>query len=104
LFKPVGVEAPLSLVVPGAARDGSLWWQHEALHRVVMRDVARGLGAYAAERDALEAAWLREAPTSAAAFAAHAAVLPRWLAAARGAVRGDARPWWVRRYWARRGA
>lgn len=63
LFKPLYLgagalpdmgDAPQATYTPGA-----LWWQHERLHRAVLRDYATRLPAYRAERDALEAEFLR---------------------------------------------
>jgi len=49
-------------VVPGGEYDdASLWWQHEALHREVLRDYAVRLRAYAGERNALEGEFIRNA-------------------------------------------
>lgn len=103
LFKPVQVLAP----VAGAPEtlsdraDSSLFWQHELLHRRVLRAPGTVVPEYLAERDALERAWLAETPESAEAFARHRELLARWntrLDAAAGPQ--DERPWYVRRYWA----
>jgi secernin len=61
LFKPVLFEtglpdqgaAPTDQYDPGAP-----WWRHERLHRAMLKDFGAGLGAIAAERDALEAAFV----------------------------------------------
>jgi len=58
IFKPVWFQAglPETGPAPTAAYDAAtLWWQHEALHRAVLRDYAPRLGLYRGERDALEA-------------------------------------------------
>ena len=96
LFKPVAVAAPLELLVPGPRPSAALWWQHERLHRAVMRDPALALPTIAAERDALEQRWLAEPPDSATAFAEHQRSLDDWLA--RFPAGRDRRPWWARRY------
>ncbi len=57
LFKPVWPEAVPDLgPAPDATYDpASLWWQHERLHRAVLRDYPTRLARYREERDALEA-------------------------------------------------
>jgi secernin len=65
IFKPVylnGAGLPDLGPEPGGTYDGeSLWWAHERLHRAVIRDYGTRMPLYQAERDALEAAFLREA-------------------------------------------
>lgn len=65
VFKPVylgGAGLPDLGPEPGGTYDGgSLWWAHERLHRAVIRDYGTRLPLYQAERDALEATFLREA-------------------------------------------
>lgn len=103
LFKPVAVEAPVAYGAPtGDRADDSLWWRHERLHRRLMRAPAALADAYLAERDAMEAQWLQNTPESEAAFARHRAWLDAWNARL-GEAR-DERPWYVRRYWAKRNA
>jgi len=102
LFKPVSVNAPVDLgPTPGARADDSLWWRHERLHRAVMRDPARLLPLYGAERDAVEARWLDAPPASADAFAEGERLLRTWTERVQQAGDGDRRPWWVRRQWRR---
>lgn len=106
LFKPVRVDIPVQHAAPiDGPADGSLWWQHERLHRRIMRAPEALAGDCLAERDALEAAWLGDAPAPDACFQAHWAWLDRWNAwlDTRGEIT-DTRPWYVRRYWARRKA
>ena len=104
LFKPVAVDTPVAYgPVPGARCSGALWWRHERLHRAVLRDPAAVLPALAAGRDAIEARWLAdltEPPDSAGAFAEHERWLDEWLA--RALAGPDRRPWFARRYTARR--
>lgn len=38
--------------------DSSLWWRHERLHRLAVRDYPAALGRFGNERDQLEAAWI----------------------------------------------
>ncbi len=65
IFKPVylgGAGLPDLGPEPGSAYDpASLWWDHERLHRAVIRDYATRLALYQADRDALEATFLGEA-------------------------------------------
>ncbi|HSN90798.1 MAG TPA: carcinine hydrolase/isopenicillin-N N-acyltransferase family protein [Anaeromyxobacteraceae bacterium] len=101
IFKPVRVEEPLDLgPAPADADDGrSLWWRHERLHRLAMRDPERLLPLFAPERDEVEARWLRHSPEPREAFAEAERLLDRWLAAVRAAAGPDRRPAWARRYW-----
>jgi secernin len=104
IFKPVAVDQPLDL---GPAPDdrfdpATLWWRHERLHRAILRDPERLLPVIAAERDALEAAWLADPPEPARAFAEADAALARWTSAVAEAAGPDApdrRPVYARRYW-----
>ncbi len=101
LFKPVAVDTPIDFgPVPGARPSAALWWRHERLHRAVMRDPAALMPTIVGERDTLERAWLADPPSSEAAFSEHRARLEAWLA--RVPVVADRRPWWVRRFTARR--
>jgi len=104
LFKPVRVETPI------AANDGAtdvadastLWWRHERLHRLALRNPAQTFPLFAKDRDRIERAWLLNPPEPEEAFAEHGKCLDRWLGIlARTDIR-DVRPVWVRRYWARR--
>jgi secernin len=64
IFKPVYLEGRLPEIGPeptGTYDPKSLWWTHERLHRAVIRDYATRISLYQEERDALEAAFLREA-------------------------------------------
>ncbi|RLC74896.1 MAG: peptidase U34 [Chloroflexi bacterium] len=65
IFKPVylgGAGLPdLGAEPTGDYGPDSLWWNHERLHRAVIRDYAARLPLYREERDALEAAFLSEA-------------------------------------------
>jgi len=103
LFRPVRVDRPVSTGPrPTQVDDGrSLWWRHEVLHRLAMRDPARALATYRDERDALERAWFAAPPDPVEAFEEAARRLRLWTARVRTAVVGDRRPWWVRRAWRR---
>lgn len=101
LFKPVSVQDPLDLGPPPTdqADPGSLWWNHERLHRHVARDPARLLPRYTAERDATEVRWLRDPPPPKDAWAEASQLLARWTAAVTHDPIPDRRPRFVRRYW-----
>ncbi|MFO0576547.1 MAG: hypothetical protein U1A78_21285 [Polyangia bacterium] len=113
LFKPVVVTAPIrSLVhaVPGdIADDTSLFWRHERLHRLVLRNPRLLLPKLAAARDAVEALWLTAPPTPEEAFREGDALLEGWLDEARQRLREagqppSERPAYVERYWRTRDA
>jgi hypothetical protein len=72
-----------------------------------MTDPDRLLPFYAAERDALEAAWIAQPPEPAVAFAEGDRQLGAWEKRVEAAVwgdpgRGDRRPGYVRSFWAKR--
>jgi dipeptidase len=106
LFKPVRVDVPLDLArLPDDHDDGeSLWWRHERLHRRVMRDPATLGALFAADRDALESAWLADPPSPGEAFAEADRRLADWTARVEAGNAADRRPSPVRRYWRRREA
>jgi len=95
IFKPVWVDAPLDLgPVPGGEYGpGSLFWQHERLHRSVIRNYPARLKAYQEEIQALEAAFIQGARElsgaarkdrqeySASCFTTAQEAAERWLAA-----------------------
>jgi secernin len=97
LFKPVRVSDPVDLgPCPSDRFDPlTLWWRHERLHRMAVRDPRRAR--FVAERDEVERRWLTDPPASADAFTHADELLERWTVEL-GSV-ADARPWWVRRYW-----
>jgi secernin len=95
IFKPVWIDGGLPDLGPspkGVYDAASLWWQHESLHRAVLRDYTTRLGRYQAERDTLEAEFIqREADMrlkstaerqvfSADCFARSADATARWTA------------------------
>jgi secernin len=107
LFKPVTVGNPVHLgPSPDDRDDGmSLWWRHRRLARAVMRNPASLAQAFLAERDQIESAWLASPPSGGEAFATHSDAVGRWTGTVTAmGDRTDVRPWWVRRYWARRAA
>jgi dipeptidase len=99
IFKPVSVDRPLDLVVPGKEPDASLWWRHERLHRRVMRDPEKLAPIFLPERDAMEKRFFEEDDVLDAWREASAA-LDDWLLRVRPD--RDVRPWWARLYWSRR--
>jgi hypothetical protein len=57
------------------------------------------------ERDRIESAFLADPPTGSEAFAAHATAIEGWNKVVAANDDGsEVRPWWVRRYWAKRSA
>ena len=106
LFKPVRITEPLDLgpVPTDHADAASLWWRHERLHRLVLRDPARLRPLFIAERDALEARWQAQAPEPGAAFAAGDRALADWTARVAAAAGADRRPRAARKYWRLRDA
>ena len=101
LFKPVRVCEPLDIGPQPTDRadPASLWWRHERLHRRVMRDPARLMPLFEAERDAVEAAWRAAPPEPAAAFAGADRLLEHWVARVEAEHARDRRPGFVRGYW-----
>lgn len=107
LYKPVRVDEPVDTgALPTDRDDGgaSLWWAHERLHRLVMRDPARLAPLFVSERDALERRFLEDGLSSAAAFEEGRAALESWTAEVASASGADLRPWLARRYWRKREA
>jgi secernin len=102
LFKPVRIDEPLDIgPEPSDSYDpAALWWRHEVLHRLALRDPAAAYPLFTAERGAVQARWLAAPPSPVDAFAEAGNLLDRWTAAVAAAVgTGDTRPAWVRRYW-----
>lgn len=68
LFKPLWIDTPLVLdnLQAGEAFDSqSLFWQHEMLHRLVLKDYQHGMRLITARRDKLEADLLNQALSAA---------------------------------------
>lgn len=104
LFKPVRVDRPVDIgPEPGRSVDSSLWWRHERMARTVMRDPERLAPLFLQERDEVEARWLEHQPSGQEAFDEGSALLDEWAERVTGAASGrDVRPWYARRYWAKR--
>jgi hypothetical protein len=77
----------------------TLWWRHERLHRLVMRDPEAAAPRFVDERDAVQERWLADPPDTGSALAEGDELLRRWTAAVAGVSSRDIRPAWVRRYW-----
>jgi len=107
LFKPVQVTTPVGLTPEPSDRydPAALWWRHEVLHRMAMRDPEAAYPLLRPERDAVQARWLAAPPGPAAAFAEAGELLARWTAAVAAQLSDrDTRPVWVRHYWKKRSA
>ncbi|MGE5134472.1 MAG: C69 family dipeptidase [Gemmatimonadota bacterium] len=107
LFKPVRVAGPLDLGPEPSDRydPATLWWRHEVLHRLALRDPAAAYPLFLPERAAVQARWLATPPEPAGAFAEADELLARWTAAVAAGLGGrDTRPAWARRYWRKRDA
>lgn len=105
LFKPVRAGSPLDLgPEPSDCYDpAALWWRHEVLHRLVMRDPAAAYPLFAPERNDVQARWLAAPPEPAAAFAEADELLARWTTEVAAVVgERDVRPGVARRYWQKR--
>jgi secernin len=101
VFKPVSVDEPLDLgpEPTDTFDEATVWWRHERLHRLVLRDPQRLLPPLAAARDEVERAWLAAPPTSEVAFAEADRLTAAWLRRAAETGATDQRPVWVRGYW-----
>jgi secernin len=104
LFKPVSVTEPIDLGPAPTDRfdPGALWWRHELLHRRALADPDRLVPRFADERDAIEAQWLADPPSSAESFDAADRLLSSWTEDVYRDGGDDRRPPWVRRYWRER--
>lgn len=101
IFKPVHVDEPVDLGPEPTNRfdPDTLWWRHELLHRATVGDHGARLARYGPQRDLIEADWLADPPSSAAAFAEADDLEQRWLADVTGGAGGDRRPRWLRDLW-----
>ncbi|HQR06939.1 MAG TPA: C69 family dipeptidase [Gemmatales bacterium] len=95
IFKPVSIDQPIDLGPwPTERFDAQhYWWRHE--RRV--RSTLLAPEAIATQRNELERTWLQGRPASSEAFAQ----AEKWLDAHHRLIQDD-RPWFVRRYWAKR--
>ncbi len=104
LFKPVAVDTRVELGPHATDRADrvSLWWRHERLHRLALRDLPRLGWYFLPERDAVEARWLADPPSSQAAFDEADGLLTEWTGRVTAADCRDRRSVWVRKYWTAR--
>lgn len=102
LFLPVEVASPADLGPAPIDRfdPACLWWRHEVLHRLALREPARSLPLIKADREALEAGWFAEPPDTASAAVDGDRLRAAWIERLRGLSLRDRRPPWARRYWA----
>jgi len=116
LFKPVWLDAPLPDMGPTPTDkydDASLYWRHERLHRLTLRNYPALLARYRDARDALERRFLTEALAMADApaeqratyarecFATASEAEARWTEAVRTADVGRRERWLHRVAWRR---
>jgi secernin len=62
VFKPVWIDSGLPDIGPlstGKYDNNTLWWRHEALHRMVIRDYPTRIELLRADRDEMEGAFIR---------------------------------------------
>jgi hypothetical protein len=104
LFKPVRVDDPLPLrqAATDRADSVSLWWRHERFSRRALANPAQTMALFEKERDRVEERWLADPPGAGDAFAEGDRLLGEWCGRVATSPAADVRPWWVRRYWARR--
>lgn len=87
--------------------DGDIWYRHEQLHRLVMRDPLRLAPLFLPERDQLEQDFFDGKYLPQEAWRTARSKLAEWTAAVQSQSLSteksmDTRPWWVRRYWQKR--
>ena len=64
IFKPVWFDSGLpdqGMIPDGIYNPNTLWWQHELLHRDILRDYTTRINVYRSERDELEGRFISEA-------------------------------------------
>lgn len=106
MFVPLRVGAPLdestylTAGVDNTADVESLWWRHERVHRLALRDWVGSERMLGPERDRMQAHWVADPPPTDEALEDADARYDEWrkLLADLGAP--DTRPWWLRRRWA----
>lgn len=103
IYKPVRVDTAVDIGPrpDNHADASSVWWRHEDLHRLAMRDVAASLAHFGHERDRIEHSWMAAPPSGASAFAQAARMEQAWLDDLLAAALPDHRPAHVRLYWSR---
>ncbi|CAN5761522.1 dipeptidase [soil metagenome] len=101
LFKPVRVDQRVDLG-PDPTNHSDLetvWWRHEQLHRLTLRDHAASSARSAAARHRTEARWQADPPTTLEAFAQAEELEAAWLADLVHARLPERRPRWLRSLW-----
>lgn len=101
IFKPIaiGTALPAEAEPTDSFDPGVGWWRHELLHRLCLRDHGASVARFAEARDALEARWLADPPSTAEAFAQAEHLEAIWAADLRTADLPDRRPRWLRSVW-----
>ena len=112
LFKPIWFEGsvlPELGLLPGESYDpASLWWQHERLHRTVLRDYQASLDVFRTARDELEQEFMAAAEdategsrwgVTAEAFAQARKATDHWRVSLKEQPGRDTRPIPYRLYW-----
>ncbi len=101
VFKPVRVDQPVDLGADPTNRfdPETVWWRHERLHRIALRDQPASTARFAAARDRAETAWLAEPPPTSEAFDRATELEAEWLADLTSARVPDRRPRWLRSLW-----
>lgn len=101
LFKPVRIHQPVDLGADPTNRfdPASVWWRHERLHRLALRDHPGSTARFVATRDRTEAIWRAEPPTTLDAFARAEELEAEWLGDLAAARLPERRPRWLRSLW-----
>lgn len=102
LFKPVAVDRPSDLgAKPTNGFDAAtVWWEHELLHRLALRDWERARRIIRPVLDRVQARWLENQPSTEDAFA-EARQVERWCRKILVELPLiETRPRWVQRQWA----
>ena len=102
LYKPIQVDTPLDLPTAEDKFNDSLWWRHEALHRLVTQNSEALLPVYMNERDTVQRKWLKTPPDSAKAFELADELLSQWTTRVKIQPARDIRPSWAKKYWTKR--
>jgi secernin len=116
IFKPVWLDAGLPDLGPapmGEYEAASIWWQHENLHREVLRNYNARLGSFKDERDQLEGMFIQKAEASQTSSPAERLEITRecfneasqatseWYQRIRTIPAAKPLPWWYAAAWKR---
>ncbi len=101
LFKPVALHVPIDLGTrpTGHFDEESMWWRHEVLHRMALRDLPRAVALIVPERDRIESEWFKNPPSSGMAFNVADDTTQGWIQMLSDVDMGETRPWWLRAIW-----